>query len=146
MANFASRLIQSARPRRRVVPRREKVLKFGADRHAALRAGPGDRQRTRRARQPGEGRQIQAPERGERAIEGIASGDIEGRGRWTFITDGSVTIVRFEWQVRTTPVWMNFLALFARPLFKWNHDSSMRQGGEALARRLNARLVDIAPS
>jgi hypothetical protein len=78
------------------------------------------------------------------AIEGIASGDVEGQGRWSFSTEGAVTIVRFEWQVHTTPVWMNLLALFARPFIKWNHDTVMQQGGEALARRLNARLVDIA--
>ncbi len=78
------------------------------------------------------------------AIEGIASGDVEGRGRWSFSAEGTVSIVRFEWRVYTTPAWMNFLALFARPLIKWNHDSVMRQGGKALARMLNARLVDIA--
>src|SRR3989338_8227962 len=78
------------------------------------------------------------------AIEGIASGDVEGLGRWSFTTDGAVTIVRYEWQIRTTPVWMNLLALFARPFIKWNHDAVMQQGGEALARMLNARLVEIA--
>lgn len=69
-------------------------------------------------------------------VEGIASGDVEGRGRWSFATDGAVTSVRFEWQIRTTAVWMNLLALFARPLIKWNHDGVMRRGGEALARLL----------
>jgi len=78
------------------------------------------------------------------SIEGVASGDVEGCGRWSFTTDGAVTIVRFEWRVRTTPAWMNLLARFARPFFKWNHDAIMRQGGEALARRLNTRLVNIA--
>lgn len=76
-------------------------------------------------------------------VEGVASGDVEGRGSWSFSTDGTVTRARFEWQVRTTRVWMNLLALFARPAFKWNHDGVMRCGGEALARRLNARLVGI---
>ena len=78
------------------------------------------------------------------AIEGIASGDVEGRGRWLFSTDGDVTIVRYDWQVRTTPMWMNLLALCARPFIEWNHNAVMRQGGEALARRLNARLVKVA--
>ncbi len=78
------------------------------------------------------------------AIEGIASGDVEGDGLWSFSTEGAVTVVRFEWQVHPTPVWMNLLGLFARPFFKWNHDADMQQGGEALARMLNARLVDIA--
>lgn len=79
-------------------------------------------------------------------IEGIASGDVEGLGRWSFTTDGAVTMVRYEWQIRTTSAWMNLLALFARPFFKWNHDAVMQQGGEALARMLNARLVNIAHS
>ncbi len=77
-------------------------------------------------------------------IEGIASGDVEGLGRWSFTTDGAVTIVRYEWQIRTTPIWMNLLAVFARPFIKWNHDGVMQQGGEALARMLNARLVEVA--
>lgn len=78
------------------------------------------------------------------SIEGIASGDVEGKGRWSFTTADAVTVVRYEWQVRTTPVWMNLLALFARPCIEWNHNAVMQQGGEALARMLNARLVEIA--
>lgn len=80
------------------------------------------------------------------AIEGIASGDVEGHGRWSFTADGAVTVVRHEWQVRTTPLWMKLLELFARPFFKWNHEAVMQQGGESLARKLNARLVEIAHS
>lgn len=79
-------------------------------------------------------------------IEGIASGDVEGRGRWSFSADGAVTIVRYEWQIRTTRAWMNLLAVFARPVIEWNHNAVMQQGGVALARKLNARLVDIAHS
>ena len=79
-------------------------------------------------------------------IEGIASGDVEGRGRWSFTTKGAVTIVRYEWQVRTNRAWMNALALFAKPVIEWNHNAVMRQGGIALAQKLNARLVGIAHS
>jgi hypothetical protein len=78
------------------------------------------------------------------SIEGIASGDVEGKGRWSFTTEGAVTVVHYEWQVRTTPAWMNLLALFARPFIEWNHNAVMQQGGEALAHMLNARLVEIA--
>ncbi|HEY5993406.1 MAG TPA: SRPBCC family protein [Gallionellaceae bacterium] len=77
-------------------------------------------------------------------IEGVASGDVEGRGRWSFATDGSVTVVRYDWQVHTTRTWMNLLALVANPAIKWNHHAVMRQGGVALAQKLNARLVAIA--
>jgi hypothetical protein len=38
---------------------------------------------------------------------------------------------------------MNLLAPLARPVFRWNHDAIMREGGHALARRLNARLIRI---
>lgn len=51
------------------------------------------------------------------AIEGIASGDVEGKGRWSFTADGAVTAVRYEWQVRTTLAWMNLPA--ARPFIRW---------------------------
>ena len=79
-------------------------------------------------------------------IEGIASGDVEGQGRWSFTSEGSVTVVRYEWQVRTTRAWMRWLALFANPVIKWNHNAVMRQGGVALAQKLNARLIEIAHS
>jgi hypothetical protein len=36
---------------------------------------------------------------------------------------------------------MNLLAPIAKPVFAWNHDVVMRQGGEGLARRLGARLI-----
>ena len=38
---------------------------------------------------------------------------------------------------------MNLLAPIVRPIFAWNHAASMRQGGEALAKLLRARLVEI---
>lgn len=79
-----------------------------------------------------------------RVLEGRASGEVEGVGRWHFSREGPVTVVRYEWHVRTTRRWMNVLAPIARPLFKWNHDRLMRQGAEGLARLLNARLVGPA--
>jgi hypothetical protein len=38
---------------------------------------------------------------------------------------------------------MNLLAPLARPIFEWNHDVIMRQGGEGLARLLDVRLVRV---
>lgn len=77
------------------------------------------------------------------AVEGIATGDVEGRGCWSFASNGAISEVRYEWQVRTTRQWMNLLAVFARPVIEWNHNTVMRQGGMALAHKLNARLVGI---
>lgn len=77
-------------------------------------------------------------------LEGYASGEVEGVGRWCFSNDGVVTVVRYEWHVCLKRRWMTLVAPVARPLFKWNHDYVMRQGGEGLARLLNARLVSQA--
>lgn len=80
------------------------------------------------------------------SIEGVASGDLEGKGYWSFTVDGSVTTVRYEWNVHTTPIWMNILSLLVRPLIKWNHNAVMQQGGEALAHLLKARLLTVKHS
>lgn len=79
-------------------------------------------------------------------VEGRASGDVEGVGRWHFNETGGATEVRYEWQVRTNRLWMNLMAPVAGPLFKWNHNQVMRQGAEGMARLLNARLLSLAYS
>jgi len=73
------------------------------------------------------------------AIEGIAMGELEGRGLWTFEESGGVTSVRYDWDVKTTKAWMRILAPIARPLFNWNHDVIMKWGYEGLTRRLESR-------
>jgi len=77
------------------------------------------------------------------ALEGIASGELEGTGRWRFSQQGSTTSVCYEWRVRTVKGWMNVLAPVARPLFQWNHNVIMREGGKGLARLLDARLISL---
>jgi Polyketide cyclase / dehydrase and lipid transport len=77
------------------------------------------------------------------ALEGVASGDLEGMGRWRFANGLGVTTVHYEWSVRVKRGWMSLLAPFARPLFRWNHDFVMREGGTSLARFLGAQLLSI---
>ena len=72
-------------------------------------------------------------------VEGIASGEVEGIGRWRFSEQGATTLVRHEWHIRTTKPWMNLLAPVARPLFAWNHHYIMRRGEDGLAHRLNTQ-------
>lgn len=74
-------------------------------------------------------------------LKGRVEGELEGCGRWRFGGDGGRTWVRFDWRVRTTPVWMNRLAPLARPLFRWNHRVLMHAGGIGLARQLGTRLA-----
>lgn len=76
-------------------------------------------------------------------IEGQASGELEGLGRWTLTSEGGVTVVNYLWNVRTNRWWMNLLAPLARSFFVRNHDAVMRNGGIGLARYLHAELVEL---
>ena len=76
-------------------------------------------------------------------MEGRATGELEGVGRWRLYEQGGVTAVLYQWNVATTRPWMNALAPALRPVFEWNHDWVMRQGGEGLARRLGCRLLAV---
>ena len=73
-------------------------------------------------------------------LEGAACGSLVGTGRWRFF-EGRGTAVTYEWNVRTTKAWMNAVAPVARPVFVWNHDVIMRDGGRGLASFLGARLL-----
>ena len=79
-----------------------------------------------------------------RLLEGVASGELTGTGRWRFFTQPSGTAVIYEWDVSTTATWMNLLAPVARPLFSWNHDRVMRAGSRGLADRVGGRLFRAA--
>ncbi len=74
-------------------------------------------------------------------LEGRATGELAGVGRWRFYEQDGVTAVLYEWDVRTTRPWMNRLAPLLRPAFEWNHDWVMARGGEGLAALLGCRLL-----
>jgi len=74
-------------------------------------------------------------------LESEAAGELEGTGRWTLSSAGGGTLVRYDWDVRTTRWWMNLLAPVARPVFSWNHGQLMSEMAESLARRLGADLA-----
>ena len=74
-------------------------------------------------------------------LEGNATGELAGVGRWRFFEHDGLTAVLYEWNVRTTRAWMNLLAPLARRAFESNHDYVMRNGGEGLARLLGAPLL-----
>ena len=75
-------------------------------------------------------------------LEGIAIGELEGRGLWQLSTDGSDTIVRYDWNVATTKRWMNLLSPIALPLFEWNHNVVMSWGVEGLGKRLGVAVIE----
>ena len=75
-----------------------------------------------------------------RSIEARISGDLEGTGAWRLFA-GEGTAVVFDWRVRVTRAWMSRLGPIARPVFVWNHDRVMAEGGVGLARELGVRLL-----
>ena len=80
-------------------------------------------------------RHVEAPT----VLEADATGELEGVGRWTLTPADSGTLVRYNWDVRTTRWWMNLAAPIARPVFTWNHDALMRD-----ARRVRAARPETA--
>jgi uncharacterized protein YndB with AHSA1/START domain len=74
-------------------------------------------------------------------MAGRATGELEGSGAWRLYEEDGVTVVTYDWRVRTTKAWMNVVAPLARPVFEWNHDWVMARGAEGLAQRLDAELV-----
>jgi hypothetical protein len=74
-------------------------------------------------------------------MEGRASGDLAGFGRWRLYEQDGVTAVLYEWSVSTTKPWMNLFAPLLGPVFEWNHDWVMARGGEGIARLLGCRLL-----
>ena len=76
-----------------------------------------------------------------RRVQAEVSGDVAGSGTWLLMEQDGVTDVCYEWQVRTTRWWMRLLSPWADPVFRWNHDWLMKQGGRALAKELGAELL-----
>jgi uncharacterized protein YndB with AHSA1/START domain len=76
-----------------------------------------------------------------RYAEGESLGDLKGSGKWQLSQDSNITTVHYLWEVETTKLWMNLLEPIARPIFNWNHNIVMKNGGKGLAELLNARLL-----
>jgi uncharacterized protein YndB with AHSA1/START domain len=70
-------------------------------------------------------------------IEGVASGDLEGVGRWKLSAEGGTsTRVEYLLSARSTKPWMNMAAPLLGWFFKWNHNRVMNSGREGLGNYL----------
>lgn len=69
-------------------------------------------------------------------LEGEATGEVQGWGRWHFRSAPDLTEIVYEWDVEVVNVGMRLLSPLARPLFRWNHHYLMAQGARGLAREL----------
>ena len=74
-------------------------------------------------------------------MEGIASGDLDGKGRWRLEPLGERPRVQYEWTVVVGKPWMRAFAPLLAPVFAWNHDPVMREGGRGIARHLGVALI-----
>jgi len=74
-------------------------------------------------------------------MEGIASGDLDGSGRWRLEPLGATTRVQYEWTVVVGKPWMRAFTPLLAPVFAWNHDQVMREGGRGIARHLGVALI-----
>jgi uncharacterized protein YndB with AHSA1/START domain len=75
-------------------------------------------------------------------LEGEASGELVGLGRWTLEEELGRTRVRYDWQVETGRAWMSALAPVLAPVFRWNHGKVMAAGARGLAEFLGVELLE----
>ena len=68
-----------------------------------------------------------------------ATGDLEGKGIWTFEPDGPFVNVTYDWTIRANKPVIEKFSLFLKPIFRSNHNWTMRRGEESLKLELLRR-------
>ena len=76
-------------------------------------------------------------------IRALARGQLNGQGLWELSPDESSTRVRYTWRVNLVQPWMRRMRFIAAPVFRWNHNVVMHQGGRGLADLLGATLLAV---
>src|SRR5262245_51018389 len=77
-----------------------------------------------------------------------AEGDLNGRGVWSFVQDGSHVLIHYDWRIRADKVLLQTLSFAFKPIFAANHRWAMKRGEESLqlelARRRACNLEQLA--
>src|ERR1051325_9532160 len=68
-----------------------------------------------------------------------ATGDLEGRGIWTFAQDGPFVNVTYDWTIRANKPIIEKFSFLLKPIFRSNHNWTMRRGEESLRLELLRR-------
>jgi hypothetical protein len=68
-----------------------------------------------------------------------ATGDLEGRGEWTFVQDGAEVEATYDWRIRADKPLIRRLSFLLKPLFEANHRWAMAQGEASLKLELQRR-------
>jgi uncharacterized protein YndB with AHSA1/START domain len=67
-----------------------------------------------------------------RSFEVNVVGDLTGRGVWTLTPVERGVHIRFDWRVFADRPLLRYLTPILRPLFRWNHDWSIKRAIEGL--------------
>jgi len=68
-----------------------------------------------------------------------ATGDLEGQGSWTFAQEGSFVEVTYDWTIRANKAIVDKLSFLLKPIFRSNHNWTMKRGEESLKLELLRR-------
>lgn len=68
-----------------------------------------------------------------------ATGDLVGRGVWTFTQDGPYADIMYDWRVRADKPILRYGSFIFKPIFAANHRWAMARGEESLKRELLRR-------
>jgi hypothetical protein len=68
-----------------------------------------------------------------------ATGDFVGRGEWTFVQDGRIVVMTYDWRIAAEKPLIKFLTPVLRPVFEANHRWAMAQGEASLKLELARR-------
>ena len=69
----------------------------------------------------------------------VATGDLEGTGRWVFEQDGPEVVISYDWRVSATKPLLRRLTWLLKPAFAANHRWAMARGEESLRLELRRR-------
>src|SRR5216684_4368849 len=68
-----------------------------------------------------------------------ATGDLEGKGIWAFQQDGPFVNVTYDWTIRANKPIIDKLSFLLKPIFRSNHNWTMKRGEESLKLELLRR-------
>jgi len=68
-----------------------------------------------------------------------AEGDFVGTGRWTFVQEGDIVDVEYDWRIRADKPLLRYGTFVFRPIFAANHRWAMARGEESLELELRRR-------
>jgi hypothetical protein len=68
-----------------------------------------------------------------------ATGDLEGKGIWAFQQDGPSVNITYDWTIRANKPIIDKLSFLLKPIFRSNHNWTMKRGAESLKLELLRR-------